>query len=121
MKKFRFWALALFTVVIALNGQTLGERFSSSAIDINPTLVPATDTVVFTSTFYLQEVTLTNKSGADVTCTILDRQSTPRELYSNTVSPGIYIFDFKGRKMPGGMSWSCTSSTAVVGYAQGIK
>ena len=106
---------------LALFGQDPGNRFSSSSVDIDPSPIPSVLTTVFTGTVYVQEVTLTNITGADVTCTIQDRQATPRALYNNVVKPGLYVFSFKGRKMPNGIAWFCGDSTSVIGYIQGVK
>lgn len=109
-----------FIIAFGLIAQT-SDRFSSGAVDINPIPVPAVATSVFSTTVYVQEVTLTNINTVDVTCIISDKQVPPRALYSNLVSPGILVFDFKGRKMPGGVTWNCSDSTSVIGYIQGIK
>jgi hypothetical protein len=113
--------VGVLTLALTLVGQESGGRFSSTAVDTDPTPIPASLTTVFTGTVYVQEVTLTNITGADVTCTIQDRQATPRALYNNVVKPGLYVFSFKGRKMPNGVAWFCGDSTSVVGYIQGVK
>ena len=107
-------------ISVSLLAQT-SERFSTAAVDINPIPVPSVPTTVFPTTVYLQEVTLTNINTIDVFCSIMDRQVPPRALYSNVVSPGILVFSFKGRKMPGGVTWSCADNTSIHGYIQGIK
>jgi hypothetical protein len=83
---------------------------------------PATATALFSFTVYVEEITLTNKTDSNVTCSILDRQSTPRELFTGVVNAGsVYVMPFKGRKMPGGITWSCTNGTAVIGYVYGRR
>lgn len=107
-------------ISVGLLAQT-SERFSTAAVDINPVPIPSVPTTVFSSTIYLQEMTLTNINTVDIFCSITDKQTPPRALYSNVVSPGILVFAFKGRKMPGGVIWSCSDSTSINGYMQGIK
>ena len=96
-------------------------RFASFQKEIDPMLIPAVAASVpgISSTVYVNEITLTNRSGSDVTCAILDQQGSPLELFSGTVlKNSVYVMDFKGRKMPNGITWSCSSGTAVVGYVQ---
>jgi hypothetical protein len=85
--------------------------------DTTPGLVPATTTDVATSTVRVYQITLTETSGSNTTCTIKDKQSTPREIFSGTVNASsLYVIPFpNGRLSPGGLTWSCSSGTAVVG------
>jgi len=118
-----WFVIAMFTMAALsyrpVSAQQGDPRFASFQKEIDPMLVPAVDTAVpgISATVYVNEITLTNVTGGDVTCSILDRQATPRAVFSNTVHPGVYIMPFKGRKMPNGITWSCTGGgTAVVGY-----
>ena len=62
------------------------------------------------------------KTASAVTCSILGPATTPRELFSGVVNAGsAYVMAFKGRKMPGGITWSCTDGAAVIGYMQGRR
>jgi hypothetical protein len=114
----------LFLSVLSLFGQ---DRFGSYSVDIDPTLIPATPTAVWTFTVFVDEVTLTNESTSDVVCSILDRQASPRTLFSDTVGgkgtgkSSHYVMKYNGRKMPGGVTWSCSTGGAVSGYMQGRR
>jgi hypothetical protein len=119
---------AVLMVAMAIHASGQDSRFAAFQFEIDPMLVPSTDTpapgVAGTATIYLNEITLTNTTASDVTCSILDRQGTPRVLYSDTLfakgsgKPSHYVMDYKGRKMPNGITWSCSAANAVVGYLQ---
>ncbi len=114
-------ARVLILAVLALVAEG-GDRFTARDVDTTPTLIPATPTAVWSFTVYVEELTLTNKTATAVTCTIQDRQSTPRELFRGTIAAGtLYIMAFNGRRMPGGFTWSCSDGAAVVGYIQGKR
>lgn len=86
--------------------------------ETTPELVPATDTDVWTRTVYLEEVTLSNITASAITCTILDKQSTPRALFKDVsiAANSTVGARFSARYMPSGVSWSCSSATGIVGY-----
>ena len=116
--------LALFIVSICLSAQvTVRPVDLPRVIDIGPQLVPATATTATSTTVWVTQITLTNKTGSDVTCNILDRQSTPRELTPTNVTitaTSMWIMAFpEGRMMPSGITWSCSSGTAIVGHVVG--
>lgn len=114
----------LAVLALCAQGQ---DRFTARDVDTTPALVPATPTDVFTHTVYVEEITLTNTSTSDVICTIQDRQSTPRVLYSDLVfgkgsgKASHYAMRYNGRRMPNGITWSCSDGAAVVGYIQGKR
>lgn len=99
----------------------IGTQYS--IVETNPALVPATDTDVATNTIYVEAITLTNITGSAVTCSILDKQSTPRAFLKDAAlaanSAWVVPLPAGGRKFPSGVSWSCSSGTAVVGYMRG--
>lgn len=80
-----------------------------------PELIPAVDSAVFTSTVTLSQITLTNETASDVTCTIKTKQSTPRTLFGGTVTANtLYVMSYPaGYQSPGGLSWYCSTGTAV--------
>ncbi len=86
---------------------------------VAPQYVPATDTTVITGTVYLRELRLTNTStSATVTCAVLDKQGTPLPLLASPdIAPKstLILASPGGQIMPGGISWSCSSATTVVG------
>jgi hypothetical protein len=118
-------AAALLAAMLTANGQTLNPRPAalSRVVDMDPALVPATATDVTTTTIWVIMITLSNESGSDITCTVTDRQSTPRAL----VGPGITVragehwiqWYPEGRKMTGGIRWSCSNGSSVTGYIVG--
>lgn len=124
----RLLIIPVLIAALAVSASSQDSRFASFQKEIDPMLVPSSDTpapgVAGTATVYLNELTLTNITGSDVTCTILDRQITPRALYSDTLfgkgsgKASHYVMDYKGRKMPSGITWSCNAANAVVGYMQ---
>lgn len=112
----------LLAGAFALFGQTLRTfSYDGAMRDFAPGLVPATDTTVWTGDIVLEGGTLTNITTSDVTCTIMDKQSTPRAFMYNTKIPANSVAVMGSRMsryMPGGLSWSCSSGTAIVGYLQ---
>lgn len=88
-----------------------------------PGLIPATLTTVYTGNIWLSEITLTNTSAGSVTVTVQDGQTTPREVLSavSIAAHTTYVIQFSARYCPGGVSWSASSATAIVGYLRGKK
>jgi hypothetical protein len=84
-----------------------------------PGFVPNTITDVWTQDVYLEALTLSNESSSTVTCTIQDKQGTPRayfktvSLAANTTYNDAHV---PSRWFPGGLSWSCSAASAVTGY-----
>lgn len=115
-------AFILFVVVLALFSQT-PDRFGAYTVETDPAPIPATLTAIFTSTIYVEEITLTNKTAAQVTVTIQDRQTMAREFMKDVpiAANTLYVVRLNGRKFPGGLSWSASSANAVVGYVQGRR
>ncbi len=112
-------AILFLVAAVVLAG---GDRFTARDVDTDPALIPATPTTLFSFTVYVEEITLSNKSASVVTCTIQDRQGTPRELFAGSIGANtLYTMRFNGRKMPSGITWSCTDGAAVVGYIQGKR
>lgn len=112
----------LFAFAYALFGQTV-RTFSYDGVvkDFAPVLVPATDTTVWTGDIVLEGGTLSNITSSAVTCSILDKQGTPRAFMKDVsiAANSVTVLPSRmGRYMPGGLSWSCSSATAVVGYLQ---
>lgn len=93
-------------------------------VETTAVLVPSSATSVVSVTARLFQVTLNNKSGSTVYCSILDKQATPLPLYGDganssvgAIAAGTLVvmaFPF-GRLMTSGITWSCSSATAVVG------
>ena len=100
------------------------QRFYPGERDLDAQWVPGTPTDAVSVTVYVNMFTLTNTSGSDVTCRIFDRQSPPKALFYDTIGgqgsgkSSHYVMAYRGRKMLGGISWSCTAANAVVGYIQ---
>jgi len=84
-----------------------------------PGFVPNTITDVWTQDVYLEALTLSNESASAVSCTIQDRQGTPRAYFktvsiaANTTYNDAHV---PSRWFPSGLSWSCSASNAVTGY-----
>lgn len=112
-------ALVVLLSAVILTAQTAKKRDQdwSSSADIGPSLIPASATDAIAQTVYIRELTLTNESGSSVDCTIQDKQGTPRKLFVGSVAANtLYVMKFDDRKMPGGITWSCSSGTAITGY-----
>lgn len=95
----------------------------ASSFELLPAFIPATATDVHLSSFHITEITLSNVTAAPVTVTITDKQSTPVALYSAVSVPAnsVVAQRFEGRWMPGGVTWSAGSASAVVGSMRGHK
>jgi hypothetical protein len=86
---------------------------------IVPTLVSATPTDVWTQDVYLEAMSLSNESAGSVTCTIQDKQGTPRSYFKTVAIAANSTYNDQSvnrRFFPGGLTWSCSSGTAVTGY-----
>lgn len=92
-------------------------------VETEPGLVPATSTTVTTATTWITMLTLSNTSDSAVSCTVADRQSTPRAVVGPDLivsAKSIYIMSFpEGRKALSGVTWACSSGAAIVGYLVG--
>jgi hypothetical protein len=92
-------------------------------VEQGPSLVPLAATDIASTTTWVYMVTLTNESAGAVTCSIVDKQTTPRALVGPSLSIAAnttYVISFpEGRKMPSGITWSCSSGTVVTGYVTG--
>jgi len=91
--------------------------------ETTPGLIPATLADVYTKNIWLSEITLTNKSAGTVTVTVQDKQTTPREVLAavSVAANTTYVIRFDARYCPGGVSWSASSGTAIVGYLRGKR
>ena len=127
MKQTALAALSILLAVQLLHGVAArGPAFETIPANVsfyenNAELLPSSPADVITGDIWLVELTLSNTTGSDVTCTISDKQGTPAALFNNIVHPGLYIFPFKARKMPGGVTWSCGTAAAVVGSIRGMR
>lgn len=88
-----------------------------------PAPMPSSTADVIVGNFWVTEITLANKSMSSDTCSVLDKQGTPREIVpavpiaANTV----YVIDFQARSAPGGVAWFCTTGTGVIGTLRGKR
>jgi hypothetical protein len=113
----------LILCFLALTLRAQGDRFGALVIDMDPAPVPATLTDVFTTTTFVEEVTLSNTTTSAVTVTIQDRNSPARAFFKDLTISGnsTYVVALRGRKFPGGVAWSASTAGAVVGYVQGRR
>ncbi len=85
------------------------------------------DSCTTTKSFYITQITLSNRSATADTCYIVDRQSSPVSLFGTAAVPmsfaGSTTYEMvaaAGRLMIGGMTWACTNGTIdahiVYGY-----
>jgi hypothetical protein len=84
-----------------------------------PGLIPASSTDVFTRDIHVIEVHLVNNSNAAVTVRVRDKQSTPMPILPDDLSidaNSVIDFAFSGRLAPGGVTWSASSGTAIIGF-----
>lgn len=109
--------ILMFVAVSLLTAQSGNLRYST------PALIPAVDSAAFNNPVTILQFSLTNETASDVTCTFKTKQDTPRTIFSGTVyANSLYIMAFpSGYYSPGGMSWYCSSGSAVsaqVAYRQ---
>lgn len=91
----------------------------------NPGYVPATDTTVTTASAQLSFMHLNNKSNASSDCVVKDRSTNcggaacplwgPATLGASGSAGSVVSWDFHGTPAPSGFTWSCSTSSAVVG------
>lgn len=89
----------------------------SGGRQITGDFVPNTATDVVATDAYVFHISLSNKSASTVTCTILDKQTTPREYFPTVSIAANQIYDDNpnGRYFQGGVTWSCSAANAVIG------
>jgi len=105
-----------------------GAGISDRVEDVGPVQIPTSDTDVATATRYVISLTMSNHTGADVTCKVMDKQGTPLGLFGrsaagSTVTNGTSLrweWTAVGNRptsypMRGGVTWSC-SAAGVVGH-----
>lgn len=117
-----FLSLAAIGLALMLAAQTT-DRFSATAFDMNPVLLPDSTTSVYTSTVFVDEITLSNSSSSEVVVTIADRQQTPLPLLPGVKIQGnsAVVVSMKSRKFPNGLSWSASQAGVVTGYVSGRR
>ena len=99
--------------------------FAGIDVEVDPALMPSTETTVFDKTTYVDVLTLSNESNSiTTTCRVRDRQGTPRAYFPDvSILPNtVYVAPLPkdvGRKFPGGVQWSCANASIVVGYIRG--
>lgn len=99
-------------------GAVKGYPLSFSAgRQITGDFVPNTATDVVTTDAYVFHVSLSNTSASVVTCTIQDRQGTPRPYFPTVSIAANQVYDDNpnGRYFQGGITWSCSAASAVIG------
>lgn len=99
---------------------------SLTATITTPGYVPNTDTAIATSTVQLSRLHLNNKSGSSSDCVIKDRGTAcgggvcslwgPATLGASGSASSVVTWNFEGAIATNGFTWSCTTSSAVVGY-----
>ncbi len=99
------------------NNNLPGSRY----FDCDPALIPAVAADLLAESCWLEEVVLSNVTGAAVTVTIKDKQSTPRSLCEalSVAANSVTILRFAGRYCPGGLNWVAGSANAIVGSVRG--
>ena len=115
----------LLLLAIAIGGVASAQSISgrdhfTELLETTPGLVPSTAADVWTASVWVEEITLSNITASAATCTISDKQSTPRALFKDVsiAANSTVGARFTARYMPGGFTWSCSSATAIVGYAR---
>ena len=97
--------------------------------EVGPVAIPTTDTDLITSTRWIASMTLTNMTGADVSCRVIDKQGTPLGMFGSaaaraTITNGTALrweYSREGDrnirttsyKMIGGITWSCSAAGVV--------
>jgi hypothetical protein len=115
-----FIAMMATLYVRVARAQVVGYSLNFSKHEqTTPGFVPNTITDVWTQDVYLEALTLTNETTSPVTCTIQDRQGTPRAYFKSVNLNGNTTYNdahVPTRWFPSGLSWSCNAANAVTGY-----
>lgn len=119
-------AAGLLLLAVAVNSAVYrAPNFDNASgifvYEVKPARVPSSLTEAISGDIWIEEITLSNTTGSDVTCTIQDEQLTPMPLYNKAVAPGIVGFRFSARWMPGGVKWNCGDATSIVGSIRGKR
>lgn len=116
-------ALALVLASLAMGQQRSGIADDRNRWDIGPSLVPAAPAAAISVSVLVLQISLTNESADAVTCSVLDKADTPRAIVGSAAAPisvpgtGVYVMTFPfGRRASGGITWSCSSGTAITGH-----
>ena len=74
---------------------------------------------IFNGTGFLEEVSISNTTAAELTVSIKDKQGTPVSILVDSPVPenGLANFSFNKRYCPGGLQWKA-SATGLVGTAR---
>jgi len=118
----------LLLAVIARSTAVRGPLFEMAPANVYvyetlPANMPSSDTDVITSDIWVEEITLANNTGSTDTCTVLDKQGTPRVIIPavTIAAHTVYVIDFRARYAPSGVSWSCVTGTGVIGTLRGKR
>jgi hypothetical protein len=113
-------ACAVFMTTPRVHAQVVDYPLNFSKHEqTTPAFVPNTITDVWTQDVYLEVVTLSNESASAVTCTIQDKQATPRAYFKTVSLAANSTYNdahVPSRWFPSGLSWSCSAPSAVTGY-----
>jgi hypothetical protein len=126
----RLIAVALVGLIVGLViGPDIRVVAQTSTGEIRMQFVPATNTDIIVVApplgYLIKRITLSNTSAAQVTCNVRDRSTNcggaacqfwPNiQLDANTLQ----MMDFDSMTAIGGLSWSCSTGSVVVGSIQG--
>jgi hypothetical protein len=81
--------------------------------EIQPMLVPTSDSVLCTKDIHITSIVLTNDTNAAITFNFKDKQGTAAPLVPTNLSIAAYntvSFELSGALMVGGINWSCSGT-----------
>jgi hypothetical protein len=100
-------------------------RMSSAEWQVLTGYVPNSATDVTTSDSYVGRLHLSNKTAGALTCTLLDKSTNcggaachPWEAITIAAN-SVYAADLGGLYFPGGIQWSCSAASSVIGWMRG--
>ena len=85
-----------------------------------PVTIPTQIETVFSTDFYLEELSLTNTTDSTIAVDIFDRQGTPIAFLDTINIPprSLYVVNGKARWFPSGLTWQA-SATGLIGFMRG--
>lgn len=93
--------------------------YSSGFIEreLVPQFIPNALTELTPADCHVTEIALSNTTAGAATVTVQDQQVTPTAILAAVSIPAntTYEISFRGRWCPGGLSWSCSADSTVIG------
>jgi hypothetical protein len=121
-------AIAVIVALVALPQAARGPLFESTPANVSiyenvPVYVPSSTTDVITGDIWLEEITLANTTSGSLTACVDDKQASPRAIVPcvSIAAHQVYVIDFKARWAPGGVSWSASAGSSIVGTVRGKR